>query len=59
MYKFQIFKGKDGHFYVHFVASNGEKMFVTQGYKAKESAKHAIESIKQHAAGAVVEDEAK
>lgn len=48
-HKFEIYKDKAGEFRVRFLASNGEVMFSTEGYKAKGSAQSAIASIKKHA----------
>jgi uncharacterized protein YegP (UPF0339 family) len=56
MYKFEVYKDKAGEFRFRFKAPNGEIMFGSEGYKAKASAKSAIESIKKNAAGAAVED---
>jgi len=56
-YKFEIFKDKAGEFRVRFRAGNGELMFSTEGYKAKASAKNAIESIKKNAPDAEVDDQ--
>ncbi|GLK68411.1 YegP family protein [Hansschlegelia plantiphila] len=56
MYKFEIYKDKSGEFRFRFVASNGEKMFASEGYAAKASAQKAIESIKKNAPGAEVVD---
>jgi uncharacterized protein YegP (UPF0339 family) len=58
-YAFQVYKDKAGEFRFRFKASNGETMFGSEGYKAKASALEAIESIKKHAPGATVQDEAK
>ncbi|MFJ6324895.1 MULTISPECIES: YegP family protein [unclassified Rhizobium] len=57
MYKFEVYKDKAGEFRFRFRASNGEIMFGSEGYKAKASALHAIESIKAHAPGATTEDQ--
>ncbi|MCB1475714.1 MAG: YegP family protein [Rhodobiaceae bacterium] len=57
MYKFEIYKDKKGEFRFRFRASNGEIMFGSEGYKAKASAKSAIESIKKNAPGAEIVDE--
>ena len=58
-YTFQVYKDKAGEFRFRFKASNGETMFGSEGYKAKASALDAIKSIKEHAPGAAVQDEAK
>jgi uncharacterized protein YegP (UPF0339 family) len=57
MYKFEVYKDKAGEFRFRFKASNGETMFSSEGYKAKASALHAIESIKKNAPGATVDDQ--
>jgi uncharacterized protein len=56
MYKFEVYKDKAGEFRFRFKASNGETMFGSEGYKAKASAMHAIESIQKNAPGAVIDD---
>jgi uncharacterized protein YegP (UPF0339 family) len=55
--KFVITKDKRGEFRFKLVASNGETIAVSEGYKAKASAKNGIESIKKNASGAEVVDE--
>ncbi|AYG60351.1 YegP family protein [Rhizobium jaguaris] len=57
MYKFEVYKDKAGEFRFRFKASNGETMFASEGYKAKASALHAIESIKSHVGGATIDDQ--
>lgn len=59
MYTFEIYKDKAGEFRFRFKASNGETMFVSEGYKAKASAVSAIESIKKNAPGAGMDDTTK
>jgi hypothetical protein len=59
MYTFEIYKDKAGEFRFRFKASNGETMFVSEGYKAKASAVSAIESIKKNAPGAGTDDTTK
>jgi uncharacterized protein YegP (UPF0339 family) len=56
LYKFQVYKDKTGEFRFRFKASNGETMFISEGYKQKASAINAIESIKKNAPGATTED---
>lgn len=56
MYKFQIFKGRDGQFYWRFKAPNGEIMCSSEGYTTKAGARNAIDSIKRNAPNAAVED---
>jgi len=48
--KFELKKSKDGQFYFHLKAANGEIILVSERYKAKVSAEHGIQSIKKHAA---------
>lgn len=52
MYKFEVYQDKAGEYRFRFKASNGETMFSSEGYKAKASAIHAIESIKKNSPGA-------
>ncbi|MBB4480248.1 YegP family protein [Rhizobium sp. MC63] len=59
MYKFEVYKDKSGEFRFRFKASNGETMFLSEGYKAKASAMSAIESIKKNSPGADVVDQTK
>ena len=56
-YKFEIYKDKSGEFRFRFRAPNKEIMFQGQGYKQKQSAVNAIESIKKNAAAAEVDDQ--
>lgn len=58
-YKFEVYKDKAGEFRFRFKAPNGETMCSSEGYTQKASAMHAIDSIKQHAAGATTDDQAK
>ncbi|MFC2010376.1 YegP family protein [Chloroflexota bacterium] len=54
--KFEINKDVAGEFRFNLVATNGEIIAVSQGYDAKQSALKGIESVKQNAADAVIED---
>ena len=54
--KFEINKDVAGEFRFKLVATNGETIAVSQGYDAKESALKGIESVKQNAAEALIED---
>ena len=56
-YKFEVYKDKAGEFRFRFKASNGETMFASEGYKAKASAMHAIESIKKNVPAADISDD--
>ena len=55
-YKFEIYRDKKGEFRFRFVAPNGEKMFASEGYVSKASAKNTIKSIVKHVAAAAVDD---
>ncbi|MBA4758365.1 DUF1508 domain-containing protein [Sphingosinicella sp.] len=54
-YTFEITKDKAGEYRVAF-KYNSEKMFTTEGYSSKASAKNAIESMKKNGPGADVVD---
>jgi uncharacterized protein YegP (UPF0339 family) len=56
-YKFEIYKDKRGEFRFRFKSPNGETMFSGEGYKQKQSAKKAIESIKNNVPDAEVDDQ--
>jgi len=56
MGKFEIFEGKDGQFYFHLKAENGEIIAASQAYTTKQSAEHGIAAIKHIAATAQVID---
>ena len=58
-YKFEIFKDTAGAYRWRFKAANGEIVAQSEGYTAKSSAEHGVNVLKQHAAGATVEDLAK
>ena len=55
--KFEIFTGEDNQFYWHFKAANGEIVCQSEGYTTKDSAKTGIQSVKDNAAGAAIEDQ--
>jgi uncharacterized protein YegP (UPF0339 family) len=54
--KFEINKDVAGEFRFNLIATNGEIIAVSQGYNAKEKALKGIESVKQNAAAALIED---
>jgi uncharacterized protein YegP (UPF0339 family) len=54
--KFEVFKDHGGRFRFHLKASNGEIIASSQGYETKASATHGIESVKENAPNAKVED---
>ncbi|MGX9390092.1 YegP family protein [Nitrobacteraceae bacterium UC4446_H13] len=58
-YKFEIYRDKKNEFRFRFVAPNGEKMFASEGYVSKASAKSTIKSIVKHVAAAAVDDVSK
>jgi uncharacterized protein YegP (UPF0339 family) len=47
--KFEIEKASDGQFHFHLKAANGEIIFSSQEYKAKDGAKVGIDSVKANA----------
>ncbi|RTL53680.1 MAG: DUF1508 domain-containing protein [Bradyrhizobiaceae bacterium] len=55
-YKFEIYKDKAEEFRFRFRAPNGEKMFASEGYASKESAKSTIKSIIKHVGAAEIDD---
>ncbi len=55
-YKFEIYKDKSGEFRFRFRAPNGEKMFASEGYSNKASAKSTIKSIVKHVGKAEIDD---
>jgi len=54
--KFEISKDIAGEFRFKLVAVNGQTIAVSEGYTTKENAMNGIESVRQNAAFAVVED---
>jgi uncharacterized protein YegP (UPF0339 family) len=54
--KFEINKDVSGEYRFKLVVGNNQTVAVSQGYKTKESAMKGIESVKQNAAGATIED---
>jgi uncharacterized protein len=46
---FEIKKAKDGEFYFHLKASNGQIILASEMYAAKASAENGIESVKKNA----------
>ena len=54
--KFEINKDTAGEFRFKLVAINGETIAVSEGYTTKDNALNGIESVKQNAAAAVIED---
>jgi uncharacterized protein YegP (UPF0339 family)/sporulation protein YlmC with PRC-barrel domain len=54
--KFEINKDVAGEFRFKLVAINGQTIAVSEGYTTKDNALNGIESVKQNAAEAVIED---
>jgi uncharacterized protein YegP (UPF0339 family)/sporulation protein YlmC with PRC-barrel domain len=54
--KFEVNTDKRGQFRFKLVAVNGECIAVSQGYTTKENALTGLESVKQNAAAAVIDD---
>ena len=54
--KFELNNDKRGAFRFKLVSVNGECIAVSQGYKSKDNALIGIESVKQNAAAAVIDD---
>jgi uncharacterized protein YegP (UPF0339 family) len=54
--KFEINKDKAGEFRFKLVAVNGETIAVSEGYTTKESAMKGIDSVRQNATEAVIDD---
>ena len=48
-----------GEFRFKLVAVNGQTIAVSEGYSTKDNAMNGIESVKQNAADAVIEDRTK
>lgn len=47
--KFEIFKDKKGDYRFRLIASNGQVIATSQGYKHKASCRKGIESVKKNA----------
>jgi uncharacterized protein YegP (UPF0339 family) len=47
--KFEIYKDKKGDFRFRLVASNGQVIATSQGYKSKASCMKGIDSVKKNA----------
>ncbi|MFO0595211.1 MAG: DUF1508 domain-containing protein [Myxococcaceae bacterium] len=48
--KFETFQGKDGRYYFHLLAGNGEKVLASQGYSSAHSALDGVSSVKTNGA---------
>ena len=58
MAKFVIFRGRDGQFYWHLKAPNGEIICQSEGYASKQGAQNGIVACKKYAPTAPVDDQA-
>lgn len=54
--KFELNKDNAGEYRFKLIATNGQTIAVSQGYNTKESALNGIESVKENAPDAVIED---
>jgi uncharacterized protein len=54
--KFVLEKGSSGKFHFNLHAANGQVIATSQHYESKESALHGIESVRNNASDAPVED---
>ncbi len=52
--KFELYQDKKGEFRFRLKAGNGEIILSSEGYKAKDSCKNGIESVKKNAPDATV-----
>jgi uncharacterized protein YegP (UPF0339 family) len=55
--KFVVKKGSSGKYHFNLVAANGQVIATSEAYEQKQSALHGIESVKQNAPGAEVDDQ--
>ncbi len=51
--RFETFTGKDGKFYFHLLAGNGQKVLASQGYASLSGAKGGIETVKTNGVNAM------
>lgn len=54
MIRFEIFVGKNSEWFFHLIGTNGQIMFVSEGYVSKGNAKRAIRRLKATVAFASV-----
>ena len=54
--KFEVYTDKAGEYRFRLTATNGQTIAASEGYKAKANAMGGIDSVKQNAASATVED---
>ena len=56
MRKFKIEKSMDGQYYFTLLADNNQVIATSEMYTTKQSCQNGIESVKNNASGAPVED---
>ena len=54
--QFEITKDAAGEYRFRLRAPNGEVIAISEGYKSKDSCKNGIESVKENATKAIVQD---
>ncbi|MGI2335642.1 MAG: YegP family protein [Dehalogenimonas sp.] len=54
--KFQVYKDKAGEFRFRLISGNGQTIAVSEGYHTKASAINGIESVKENAPKAAIDD---
>ena len=54
--KYEVYTDKAGEFRFRLKARNGENILASEGYKAKASCMNGIDSVKNHAPKAVLEE---
>lgn len=55
--KFVLEKGASGKYHFNLLAGNGQVIATSQTYEQKSSALHGIESVRQNAADAEIDDQ--
>lgn len=55
--KFEIFKGKDGQYYFHLKAGNGEIVCSGEGYSSLQNCQKGIQVIREIASEAPIQEE--
>jgi uncharacterized protein len=55
--KFVVKKGASGKYHFNLVAANGQVIATSEAYERKQSALHGIDSVKENAPGAEVDDQ--
>jgi uncharacterized protein len=55
--KFVLTKGSSGKFHFNLVAGNGQVIATSQTYERKQSALQGIQSVKENAPGAEIDDQ--